>query len=345
MNTTYLTEDSLVEYISINRANSPATQGLAIFFSAFVPAYQKPYLSIPDQLLQLQQRGIIVPNQYQALDYLKQINYYRLSAYWYPFRATTQFQVEDHFKPGTSFQTVIDLYLFDKKLRLLMLDALETIEIALRTAVALQLGQHEPWAYRKPQYLDGKFVSMGHHAKWLQQFDDKARDSKEPFAEHFRQKYPSSEFPLWMAVELLDFGVLSRLLSGMRYPDQRQIARQYGIPRPDLLTSWVWTLCFVRNVCAHHGRLWNRSLTVQPKQPRSGEIRVLEHVERNAAYTRFYAAAAICRFLLAAIMPSRSWSDQLKAHVSTFPKNAYVSISASGFPHDWENEPLWKQLS
>lgn len=315
-------------------------QGLAIFFCAFVPTYQKPYLSVPDQLAQLQKRGIIVTDESQALGYLKQINYYRLSAYWYPFRTTNQSLVQDHFKPDTHFQTVIDLYLFDKKLRLLMLDALETIEIALRTAVTLQLGQHDPWAYRKPQYLDGKFVKQGDHTKWLQQCDDKAKQSKEPFVEHFRQKYPSSHFPLWIAVELLDFGVLSRFLSGMRYTDQREIARQYGIPRPDLLTSWVRTLCFVRNVCAHHARLWNRSLVVQPKQPRPGEIQALDHLTRNA-YTCFYAAAAICRFLLTTIMPSSNWSDQLQAHVSTFPQNAHVRFSASGFPHAWENEPLW----
>jgi len=316
-------------------------QDLAVFFSTFVSVYQKPYLSIPDQILQLQQRGLIVTDKSQALNYLKQINYYRLSAYWYPFRITTQFRVEDHFKPGTRFQTVIDLYLFDKKLRLLMLDALESIEIALRTAVALRLGWHDPWAYRKSQYLNNRFVSSGNHAKWLQQFDDKAHDSKEPFVKHFQQKYPSSKFPVWMAVELLDFGSLSHLLSGMRYPDQRQIAREYGIPHPDLLTSWVKTLCLVRNVCAHHARLWNRSLTMQPRQPRIGEIQAFDHID-SSAYTRLYATAVICCFLLKTTTPLSNWSDQFKAHISTFPQSPHVSLSASGFPANWGNEPIWK---
>ncbi|MCL6755017.1 Abi family protein [Nostoc sp. CCCryo 231-06] len=302
--------------------------------------YQKPYLSVAGQLAQLQSRGIIVTDKSQALDYLKQLNYYRLSAYWYPFRVTNQSIVQDQFKPDTHFQTVIDLYLFDKKLRLLMLDALESIEIALRTAVVLQLGQYDSWAYRNRKYLDGKFVKTGKHTKWLQQFDDKAKQSHESFAEHFRNKYPSSDFPIWMAVELLDFGSLSYFLSGMRYSDQRQIACQYGIPRPDLLTSWVRTLCFVRNVCAHHARLWNRSLVNQPKRPRQQEIRELDHLTGDA-YTRFYSAAAICRFLLKTIMPSSGWSDQLKTHATTFPKNAHVSFSASGFPNTWENELLW----
>ncbi len=306
-----------------------------------MPVYQKPYLSIADQLTQLQNRGIIVTDKFQALGYLKQLNYYRLSAYWYPFRATNQSIVQDHFKPDTHFQTVIDLYLFDKKLRLLMLDALESIEIALRTAVTLQFGQYNPWAYRDPKYLDGNFVKKGNHTKWLQQFDDKVKHSHESFVEHFRNKYSSSDFPIWMAVELLDFGSLSYFLSGMSYSDQRQIACQYGILRPNLLISWVRTLCFVRNVCAHHARLWNRSLVNQPKRPRQQEIRELDHLTDDA-YTRFYAAAAICRFLLKIIMPSSDWSDQLKAHVSTFPQNAHVSFSASGFPITWENEPLWK---
>ena len=263
-------------------------QELAIFlFVLSVSRYQKPYLSASDQLAQLVERGIIVTNESQALGYLKQINYYRLSAYWYPFRAQKQSILQDHFKPDTYFQTVIDLYLFDKKLRLLTLDALESIEVALRTAVVFQIGQYDPWAYRDPTYLNDKFVKDDKHELWLQQLDAKVKQSKESFVEHFRLKYPSSDIPIWIAVELLDFGSLSIFLSGMRSVDQYQIASQYGIPRPDLLVSWVRTLSFVRNVCAHHARLWNKLLVIQPKKLHLLEIKELDHLSSNS-YKKFW---------------------------------------------------------
>lgn len=316
-------------------------QELAIFlFVLSVSRYQKPYLSASDQLAQLVERGIIVTDRSQALGYLKQINYYRLSAYWYPFRAKNQSILQDHFKPDTYFQTVIDLYLFDKKLRLLTLDALESIEVALRTAVVFQIGQHDPWAYRDPMYLNGKFVKDGKHKQWLQQLDDKVKQSKETFVEHFQLKYPSSDIPVWIVVELLNFGSLSIFLSGMRHIDQCQITSQYSIPRPDLLVSWVRTLSFVRNVCAHHARLWNKLLVSQPKKLYPLEIKELDHLNSDT-YKKFYFAACICLFLLKTIMPSSKWAEQLKTHVSTFPQSCHVSFFQSGFPSTWESEQLW----
>lgn len=297
---------------------------------------------------------MLITDRKRASAYLSRVGYYRLSAYWYPFRtsrrvtntdgSTTRI-VEDQFRPNTDFQTIIHFYVFDKKLRMLMLDALERIEVALRTQIALQLGQYGAFAHRDPSHLDGKFVQniKCSHADWLQQLDSKAQKSKEQFAEHFRQKYSTSAFPIWIAVELLDFGPLSILLNGLSYRDKQAIASQFAVPRPDLLTSWVRTLCNVRNICAHHARLWNKPIADQPRLPRNGEVPDLDHLlSLPAGPTRLYAPAAICRFLLRTINPSTSWAARLKAHLGSFPPNPYVSLANSGFPNQWENEKLWR---
>ncbi|MFZ1427406.1 MAG: Abi family protein [Geminicoccaceae bacterium] len=258
---------------------------------------------------------MIITDTARAAEYLRRIGYYRLSAYWYPFRKSTrttagqgksQTTVHDDFKATTDFSTVLALYVFDKKLRLLMLDALERIEIALRTDVALLLGRKNPWAHRDKASLHGNFAKKPHrrtgitgHAEWLARLDSVANRSKDEFAQHFRQKYAGSDLPIWMAVELLEFGMLSRFIEGMTVVDQDALAQKYGLRR-ELLTSWVRTLNFVRNVCAHHGRLWNRSLIDQPKPPRAGEILDLNHLAADrVAQERLYAAVAIVRFMRA----------------------------------------------
>lgn len=321
--------------------------------------YTKPYLDISQQIELLQQRGLIVTDADRAGEYLRRIGYYRLSAYWYSFRQSSLTRdpdgrmkavVGDAFRPGTEFPTVLSLYVFDKKLRLLVLDALERIEVALRTDVALLLGAKDAWAHRNPDMLHGNFarrVKPGArqtlHAEWLQKLDGIAARSREEFAQHFRGKYTESPLPIWMAVELLEFGALSHFIAGMTVADQQLLARRYGLPRWELLPSWVRTLTFVRNVCAHHGRLWNRALIDQPKPPMPGELPDLDHlVDDGFARVRLYAAMAIIRFMLKVINPTTSWATRVRAHVATFPDTPLVTFGSSGFPDGWEGLPLWQ---
>lgn len=321
--------------------------------------YAKPYLDIQQQITLLQQRGLTVTDEAKAGDYLRRIGYYRLSAYWYPLRRSSLVKgddgrmkaaIADDFRPGSEFPLVLDLYVFDKKLRLLVLDALERIEVALRTDVALLLGRKDPWAHRNPDMLHGNFAKKLRpdtgrtaHAEWLEKLDGTAARSREEFAQHFRRKYAESPLPIWMAVELLEFGALSHFLAGMTVADQEALAARYGLARRELLTSWVRTLTFVRNVCAHHGRLWNRTLIDHPKPPHPGEVPELDHLAADHfAQGRLYAAMAIVRFMLKVMNPATSWAERLKAHVTTFPRSPAVPFASSGFPDGWETLPLWR---
>ncbi len=288
----------------------------------------------------------------KATEYLSRLGYYRLSAYWYPFR-NSKFEngtltVLDDFKDGTEFKWATDLYAFDKALRLQLLDVLERIEVFVRTGVALTVGQHDPWSHRDPKILDRRFTSKNAktgkvpHTEWLSRLDEKANTSKEEFAGHFRSRYPTSHMPIWIAVELLDFGPLSHFLSGLKWADANTIAATCGVPRPDLFTSWVRSLSVVRNTCAHHARLWNKPLIDQPKFPSKGEIPLLDHLAASPhSNKRIYAACAIARYLLLAVNPRTQWSQRLKDHIATFPENPYVTLNTMGFPKDWEKLPLW----
>ncbi len=137
-----------------------------------------------------------------------------------------------------------------------------------------------------------------------------------------------------MATELFDFGLLSFLYDGLKIKDKDEIAANYGVPSGEMLGTWLRCLGDVRNICAHHSRLWNRTLVNQPSLPKIDEIQCFEHINNN---TRLYAALIIIKFLLKTVNPSTRWWKRLIQHMDTFPFNKYISIENAGFPEDWKN--------
>jgi abortive infection bacteriophage resistance protein len=327
----------------------------SLFMVGLMRPFSKPYLPVPQQIALLKSRGMAITDDGRATAALERIGYYRLSGYWYPLRnssvgsAAAARIVHDDFRPGSEFGQVVDLYVFDKKLRLLTLDAIERVEVALRTDIALLLGQRSPTAHREPAHLHGRFTktplrgkTITGHQEWLNRLDETTARSREEFIEHFRKSY-STPLPIWMAVELWDFGMLSHFLAGMRHQDQTMLAAKYGLPRPELLTGWVRSINFARNLCAHHSRLWNRPLVDQPAQARAGEVPLLDHLMMDRhAQTRFYAVAAILRYQLRVINPTTSWAIRLRDLVATLPAAPGISARHMGFPRDWLKLPLWQ---
>lgn len=316
--------------------------------------YLKPYLSVPDQVRLLQGRGMSISNTDKAENCLRRIGYYRLSGYWYPFRhreILTDSQGEqydrifENFRPGTEFSSVVDLYVFDKRLRLLFLDAIERIEVGLRVDIALLLGLRGAFAHRDSAQFNAYFSNADKetgetpHAKFLAKLDVSCDRSREEFVEHFRRKY-ISELPLWMSIELWDFGTLATILSGMKSSDLSQLAAKYGLPKNNLLVSWAQSINFIRNICAHHGRLWNRPPVQQPRPARGVEL--LDHLQHDAyAQRRLYAVAAVLQYLLRIIHPDSTWPLRLKAHINTFPVTSGISTRQMGFPEGWDSCLLW----
>jgi abortive infection bacteriophage resistance protein len=321
--------------------------------------YPKPYQTIPQMIATLQQRGMEIPDPAKASSCLERIGYYRLSGYWYPMResqrviqpdGSAKIKVLDQFRQGTDFSHIMDLYIFDKKLRLLLLDAIERIEVGIRVAIAIHLGAGDPLAHLNASKLDGKFctvirVNSGKtgHQEWTEKYKRQIRRSKEEFIKHFSQNYPNSELPIWIAIEVWDFGTLSFFLAGMKYADQRSIANKFGKIRPELLVSWVRAINGIRNACAHHSRVWNNPLVDVPKLPKSLKDDPLLHhvIGDRPAQTRSYAVAYSLQYLMRSVNPSSTWATRLKAHCKTFPANALIDLRQAGFPVGWEQLPLW----
>lgn len=313
----------------------------------------KPWRSFENQLQQLQDRGLRVENRAAALDYLKRLGYYRLSGYWYGLRqidkAASQAQGKavrlDTFIPDSRFEDVVRLYVFDKKLRLLALDALERIEMAVRVDVAHLLGQRDPLAHEKPEHLHGNFAKKvitkdpekgrTPHQIWLGKYQSLLhRARKEPFVAHHLEQYGS--LPVWAAIEVWDFGLLSRMFAGMQHADQQRIAKVYGAADGRAFAQWLRSLNFIRNVSAHHSRLWNINvLELSPVPP--GWPMELNN-------TRPFLYFGLMQHLLNVICPSSSWGQRFKDLLQDeFPRTEGRGFALSEFGAfaGWEKWRLW----
>lgn len=329
-------------------------------------AYSKPWLGISDQLTKLKSRGMEVSDEARALDCLERIGYYRLSGYWYDFRfrsaycplvpktggKPTKVRIErpvlDDFKPGTRFQDAVDLYVFDKKLRLLVLDALERIEVALRVDLSHRLGEKDLFAYLKPALFHDNFAAkvnaatgLTQHHEWLTKHAGLIVRSRETFMTHNKEKY-GLPVAIWVACEVWDFGCMSTLFAGLQTADQDAIANSYGVEDGRMFASWLRSLNYLRNLCAHHSRLWNRNIVEGPKLPVLGQLASLDGFigdGNRILRTRPFLLLCICQHLMQVINPSSSWGCRLKQHlVGEFPDLSHLGITLQGMGVDegWE---------
>ena len=319
-------------------------------------AYSKPFLAVPQQIALLKSRGLDVGLDADAAAFLTQFGYYRLSGYWHPLRQS-EWHIEsesilykEEFKPGATLAQAIALAEFDRRLRSLFLEAIERIEIGIRVRIALLFGSRGAHAHRDPNHYYPKFTThvdpeTGDTAfdAWLRRVDVHEARSKEQFAVHFRESY-GLPLPLWVSIEVWDFGMLSKLVGGMTVADQKALSLPFGLARTGLFPSWLRAINHIRNICAHHSRLWNRSPSDQAVPPRQSESQLLDHLASDTfAHVRLYAVAAIIQFFLRQIdlTFALDWASRLKVHFATFPTIPGVPVGQSGFPTAWAAKALW----
>lgn len=320
--------------------------------------YSKPHLSFEEQLRLLKDRGLQVTCDEQALQYLERLGYYRLSGYWYPLRQLrpagspqkSTSNRQDQFVVGAKFEDAVRLYVFDKKLRLLVLDAIERIEVAIRVDIAYRLGKKDTFAYTKPDLLHPHFTEkirgetgQTAYALWSAKHEQLIHRSREDFAKYHKSKY-GLPLPIWVAIELWDFGLLSTFYQGMRISDKAAIAALYGLADWRIMESWLRTINYARNIAAHHSRLWNKNLVDQPKLPPKGRLSAFDPlIKDKRVRSRVYILLCVLAYLIHAICPNSSWSARLKALVHDFPKTLQIDIDSMGFPPDWMQHTFWNK--
>lgn len=318
--------------------------------------YPKQWLTFQEQLVLLEARGLQVDNRQAALNDLERIGYYRLSAYWYSFRKRVANHVEgvdtplDEFIPDSRFEDAVALYNFDRQLRLTLMDAVERLEIAIRVQVAHVIGMKGPFAHLDVTHLDvscqkpsWRDASITQYQEFNTKLTDAVRDSKEAFAKHHREKY-GGQIPIWAAIELWDFGMLSRFFQMMILSDREGVAARFGLNRYKTLANWLESLNLLRNICAHHGRLYRRSLVISPAIPKNRDLPEFEHLRRLGPVERvkLYPLLCVIVFLMRSAAPDSQWKSRFVDLLATPPTFQGAGLAGYGFPSSWMNEEFWK---
>lgn len=296
--------------------------------------FEKPALTIEAQVELLLSRGMTGDAACIA-NRLAMANYYRLSGYWYPFKTG-----ENQFRTGTSFETVWRRYTFDRHLRLLVMDALERIEITLRTQFAYHHSHdHGPFAYTDDPKSLPKLSTADWH-KFQTRLLEEIDRSREPFMTHFRRTYGTDHPvpPVWCAIEVISFGSLVTLYRNATRKVKKAVADVFGVP-PEVLESWILSLNTVRNLCAHHGRLWNKVLGVKPRIPLKDHYPQW-HEPVAIGPERVFGILSIGKHCLDRIAPQSQWPDRLKKLLAEYPE---IPIREMGFPKNWDQSPIWKE--
>ena len=295
---------------------------------------------------------MVIPDGDRAERKLSQIGYYRLSGFWFPCRevkkdalgvgilhpGTKQPVREDTFQAGVDFNKIVKLYLFDKKLRLLMLDAIERIEIHVRSVIAHEIGYHDPLAYQKDTYIHPKKLNTWRDKKthksrnlwkeWSAKQQELIARSKEDCIKW--HKTEKKDIPFWVAVESWDFGNLSKYYSMLRAQYQRKICSRLGISNQKTLETWLHEINILRNRCAHHTRIWNQSSN------NALPILSIPYFSKLAldkrALTRMYGMICIMWFLVRKIGPSSHWLESVSSLINSKPSIDCCPSTAMGFP-------------
>jgi abortive infection bacteriophage resistance protein len=178
------------------------------------------------------------------------------------------------------------------------------------------------------------------YAHFLENVKDETAKSKEHFVTHFKKKYGDRHdfLPIWMATEVMNFGTVLTLYSGCSNQVKNAVATCIGVPAK-VLTSWLLALNTVRNICAHHSRLWNRVLGVKPSIPKRNDYPDW-HVPTTVPNDRVFVILTICRHSLKKIAPQSNWPERLRALLAEYPS---IPLNEMGFPDAWESSPIWQQ--
>jgi len=293
--------------------------------------YKKPALSYEDQLAKLKQRGLVIDDEASFLKLLEKKSYFRLSGYWYPLLSDKDNHV---FKPGARFEDAYDIYLFDRNLRQLVVKELEKIEIAIR-AKMIYVFSHQFGPY---WYTDFSLFKNNHKlTSTLSKISEEYQRSDAQFINAFRKKYSDSLPPSWTTFEIISFGSISRLFAQTKPgKSKREVSEYFGLD-DNTLVSWLHGLVYVRNVCAHHSRLWNRVMRIQPSIPIKPKNLWLSI--RTVPNNKTYYILSMILYLLNSIDEANSMVMDLRSLLANY-KN--VDPAAMGFPKNWGNELLWK---
>ena len=301
--------------------------------------------SINEQIALLKGRGMKIDDELEAYHLLSHVSYYRLKGYWWDMQSDKEIHL---FRNNADFKEVITRYKYDKELRILLFGAIETIEVALRTKLIYHLSQsYSGQFYTQPSLFEDKAIFHEQIATLKSEF----LRSNKPFVKEFKTKYgvwngrictDLKENPdSWILFELASFGTLSKIYKNLYHqlPEKARIANDFGLNLHSELSSWLEAITYLRNLVAHHSRLFGRTMVKKPMLP--SNPRGLWHTTPIDELTRKkpYAIIVSLLYMCNALGEGGQFKHKVIAFIKSYP---CILASKLGFPYDWEKEPIWE---
>jgi abortive infection bacteriophage resistance protein len=320
--------------VSTRQASLQCSNRRGVLFNFKMKVNYSKKCMLPQELIALlKNRGLLFPDEQKAINYLTNIGYFRLSAYCYPLLDTPK--TNHLYKKGATFDLVMNIYRFDRKLRLLLFNEIEKIEVAIRSVMCNLISDALNDVFWMTDAQNFKNPDI--FTKRLSIIRSELDKSGEEFIVHFKNKYTNPYPPAWMIAEIAPFGVLCSTFNNLKYKSiKKKVANYFGLSIP-VLSSWIVSLVSLRNLCGHHNRTWNRENPLIPINLNSPAFPWID--SSTTDMKRIYYRICIIKYLLFTVSPNNTFTQKLKSLLNAYPT---IDIRAMGFPQNWHTEPLWK---
>lgn len=314
--------------------------------------YQKQPLSIAEQIAKLEGRGLLFEDKNLAAKYLNNISYYRLRAYTYPFQDNDDPDMDHQFiREDITFQDIIDLYVFDRRLRSLVFNELEKVEVAVRTKLSQiysESTKNSHWYEDVNLFDSAVFKTDIDGETFFDGIEDDIRAdvdrSNEDFIKHYYDKYDEPDMPpSWMTMEVISFGTLSKFYKALKTSvEKKAVANAFGITNVENFTNWLHAFSNLRNCCAHHSRIWNRRFIVRLTMPYNTTYPFMSRADAETfKQNKLFALLTALKYIVDIISPDNNFKKNLLQLLSE--RHRLLSLREMGFPADWQLLPVWKK--
>jgi abortive infection bacteriophage resistance protein len=294
--------------------------------------------TIQEQIDLLKSRNMAFRDETAAPHFLANISYYRLKGYWWEMQDD---KVNHLFVNGGYFEDVIELYNFDRRFRLILFNAIERLEIALRTKMIYHLSL----SYGAEWYLDSSlFPNKMYFSDFQSKIHTELSESSEEFIIKHYKNHPNYNPESWKALEVLTLGSLSKLYRNLNHqlPEKNIISKEFGLFNQKHLSSWLITITLIRNIIAHHSRLWNRVIINKYDWPNKSIKPILNYVPDNYQRRKIFPILSAILYLSNFISPGHHIKNEI---LQLFVDFNNVPLPKMGFPKSWDNQPIWQNQS
>ena len=279
--------------------------------------YQEP-ISIENQVKNLIDLGLLVEDKTYAKKILGRISYYRLiKAY------SITLKKDGRYISGISFEDIVSLYKFDRELRQLIFEIIEHIEVSLRAVITNYFSlKYGNFGYKDLSNV-GKYKN-----RYKEALNDLERETKRnrrsPFIKNFKDNYEGGEIPLYAVIEVASFGTLSKMYKNMKNEDKSKIAKVFHTDY-HYFESWIENFAYIRNICAHYGRLYGAKLTKSPKLYK-------EYLKNNISNNTIFATLVNLKI----VSEEENYKNFYHDLIALIARYENIELRHVGFKENWK---------